>query len=158
MKRLLSASFALFAVLFVAIPLPASATTGYAVTLRNAQLDAITTAVGSAGKLDIYDGTRPATCAVISTQNKLAEFTLGSPFAPAASAGVLSPTLPSDATGLASGTATWYRVWKSDGTTCEMDGSATVTGGGGDIQFATVTFSSGLTVHLSSWTITRGNS
>ena len=47
-------------------------TTGYSVAARNAQLDAITTAVGNAGKLRIYDGTRPATGGVVT--NLLAEF------------------------------------------------------------------------------------
>jgi hypothetical protein len=76
---------------------------GYATTLRNAQLDAITTAVGNAGKLRIYDGTRPATGGAATTL--LAEFTLGTPFAAAAAAGVLSPTLPANTTGAAAGTA-----------------------------------------------------
>lgn len=155
MKRFLSISLALFTSLFFLIPPPANATLGYAVALRNSQLDAITTAVGSAAILDIYDGTRPATCAAITTQTKLAEFTLGSPFAPASSGAVLSPTLPSNTTGLAASTATWYRIWKSGGTTCEMDGSAGTSGT--DLVLNTATISVGVTVSLTAWTITRGN-
>ena len=34
---------------------------GFSTALRNARLDAITTTVGNAGKLAIYDGTKPAT-------------------------------------------------------------------------------------------------
>jgi hypothetical protein len=127
---------------------------GYVTTLRNAQLDAITTAVGSAGKLQIYDGTRPATGGTAT--NKLAEFTLGSPFAAAASAGVLSPTLPSNVTALLAGTATWYRIVTS-AAAFVMDGSVSATGGGGDCQLNSVAISSGATVSITAHTITCGN-
>lgn len=128
-------------------------TTGYVANLRNAQLDAITTFVGSAGKLRIYDGSRPATGGTATTL--LAEFTLGSPFAAAASAGVLSPTLPSNTTGLAAGTATWFRIVKSDGTTIALDGSVGTSGQ--DLNLNTTTISIGATVAITAFTITRGN-
>lgn len=127
-------------------------TTGYSTTLRNAQLDAITTAVGNAGKLQIYDGTRPATGGAATT--KLAEFTLGSPFAAGAAAGVLSPTLPSNTTGLAAGTATWFRITTSGGTFV-IDGS--VSTAGADCNLNTTTISVGATLSVTSFSITRGN-
>lgn len=127
---------------------------GYVTTLRNAQLDAITTAVGSAGKLAIYDGTRPATGGTAT--NKLAEFTLGSPFAPAASSAVLSPTLPSSVTALLTGTATWYRITTS-AAAFVIDGSVTATGGGGDCQLNSTSISSGATVTITAHTISCGN-
>ncbi len=34
---------------------------GFITTLRNARMDAITTAVGASGRLRLYDGTQPAT-------------------------------------------------------------------------------------------------
>lgn len=123
--------------------------TGYSTTLRNAQLDAITTAVGNAGKLQIYDGTRPATGGAAT--NKLAEFTLGSPFGPASSAGSLSPTLPANVSGLAAGTATWFRITTSGGTQV-IDG-----GVGTDLTLNTTTISVGATVSITSFTINRGN-
>ena len=127
-------------------------TTGYSTTLRNAQLDAITTAVGSAGKLQIYDGTRPATGGTATT--KLAEFTLGSPFSAAASSGALSPTLPSNTTGITNGTATWFRITTSGGTFV-IDGSVSTSGA--DLNLNTVTISTGGTVSITGFTITRGN-
>lgn len=123
---------------------------GYATALRNAQLDAITTYAGAGAKLRIYDGTRPATGGTATTL--LAEFTLGSPFAPGASGGVLSPTLPSAVNAGASGTATWFRVVKADGTTQCIDGSV-----GSEMTLNTSTVTSGLQVSVTSWTITRGN-
>lgn len=127
-------------------------TTGYSTTLRNAQLDAITTAVGNAGKLQIYDGTRPATGGTATT--KLAEFTLGSPFAAAASSATLSPTLPSNVTGLAAGTATWFRITTSGGTAV-IDGSVGTSGA--DLNLNTTTISVGVTVSITGFTINRGN-
>lgn len=127
-------------------------TTGYVTSLRNAQLDAITTAVGNAGKLQIYDGTRPATGGTATT--KLAEFTLGSPFAAAASSASLSPTLPSNVTGLAAGTATWFRITTSGGTAV-IDGSVGTSGA--DLNLNTTTISVGVTVSVTSFSIARGN-
>jgi hypothetical protein len=127
--------------------------TGYDVLLRNAQLNAITTFCGNACKLRIYDGTRPATGGAVTTL--LAEFTLGSPFAGAAALASLSPSLPANTTGLAAGTATWFRIVKSDGTTHVLDGSAGTSGT--DLILNTATVSVGLIVAISGFTITRGN-
>jgi hypothetical protein len=128
-------------------------TTGYSTALRNAQLDAITTAVGSAGKLQLYDGTRPATGGTATT--KLAEFTLGTPFAGAASGAVLSPTLPSNANGIAAGTATWFRITTSGGTFV-IDGSAGTSGT--DLILNTASIAIGTAnVAITGFTITRGN-
>ena len=126
--------------------------TGYSTATRNAQLNAITTAVGNAGLCAIYDGTRPATGGAATT--KLAEFTMGTPFAAGAAAAVLSPTLPSNTTGLAAGTATWFRITTSGGTQV-IDGSAGTSGT--DMILNTTTISIGLTVSMSAFTITRGN-
>jgi len=127
-------------------------TTGYVATLRNAQLDAITTAVGNAGKLQIYDGARPATGGTAT--NKLAEFTLGTPFAPAAAAGVLSPNLPANTTGLLAGTATWFRITTGAGGFV-IDGSVGLSGA--DLNLNTTTVSVGLTMSVTAFSITRGN-
>jgi hypothetical protein len=126
---------------------------GYNVLLRNAQLDAITTFAGSGAKLRIYSGTQPATGGTATTL--LAEFTLGSPFAPAASAAVLSPTLPSATTGSSTGTATWFRVVKADGTTHVLDGTAGTSGT--DMVLSTTSIVSTGAVSVTSWTITRAN-
>jgi len=125
---------------------------GYSTTLRNAKLDANTTAVGNAGLLRIYDGTRPATGGAATT--KLAEFTLGSPFAAGAAAGVLSPTLPSATTGLAAGTATWARIVTSGGTfVMDMDCGTS----GTSVILNTTTVSVGLAMSVTAFTITGGN-
>lgn len=92
---------------------------GYATALRNAQLDAITTFAGNAALLQAYTAPQPATGGAATT--KLAQWTLGTPFAAGAAAAVLSPTLPADTTGITDGQVEWFRIYKSDGTTFVMD-------------------------------------
>ena len=127
-------------------------TVGMATTLRNARLDAITTAAGSAAKLQIYDGTRPATGGTAT--NKLAEFTMGSPFAAASAAGVLTITLPANTTGLLAGTATWARLVTS-GAVFVQDMSVGTSGT--DIVLNTTTISIGVAVALTAASLTDGN-
>jgi len=122
---------------------------GYSTSLRNAQLDAITTAVGNAGKLALYDGVRPATGGAATT--KLAEFTLGTPFSGAAAAAVLSPTLPAATTGIAAGVATWARI------TTSAAAFVIDLGVGTDITLNTTTISVGVNCTVTSFSITRGN-
>lgn len=125
---------------------------GFATALRNARLDAITTRAGNAAKLRIYSGTRPATGGTATTL--LAELICGSPFAPAASAGVLTVgSVTQDTSADNAGTATWYRVVQSDGTTHVMDGGV----GAGDLVLNTNTIVAGGMVQVTSWTITEGN-
>ena len=88
---------------------------GYVNTLRNSRLDAITTAVGNAGLWRIYDGTKPAIGGAATTL--LAELTCGTPFAGAASGGVLTlNSITQDSSANATGTATWARIATSGGT------------------------------------------
>lgn len=125
----------------------------YSTELRNAKMDAITTIAGNTAKLEIYAGTKPSPGGAEGTL--LATFTQGSPFAPAASGGVLSPTLPSATTGAATGTAGWARLTKTDGTTWVMD--LTVGVSGAQVNLSTLSITSGGAVSITSWTITDGN-
>jgi hypothetical protein len=125
---------------------------GLATGLRNAKLDAITTFAGTACKLRIYTATRPATGGTATTL--LSEHTLGTPFAGAASAGVLTLNLPSNVTASATGTAAWARIVKSDGTTHVMDMSVGTSGT--DLILGTTSINSGNTIAITSATITDG--
>lgn len=126
------------------------------VAARTAQADTITTTVGNAGLLRIYTGTVPANCAAAATGTKLSEHTLGSPFAPGASSGVLSPTLPANVNGLADGTAGYYRIYKADGTTCVVQDSVVSSGPGLVLNPSSNLIASGQPVQVNSWTITMG--
>ena len=127
---------------------------GMVATLRNARLDAITTFVGGSGILRIYSGSRPATGGAATTI--LAELTTNATYAPAASAGVLTlNAITSDSSANATGTATWFRQLKSDGTTIAFDGNVGTSGS--DLNLNTTSLVSGGPVAISSFVLTEGN-
>ncbi len=129
----------------------------YSTTLRNAQLDAITTAVGTSGILRIYSGSRPANVAAAISGTLLAECVCNaSAFAAAASGGVLTANaIANDSSANASGTATHYRLFRSDGTTAVIDGDVSTSGA--DLNLDNTSINSGQVVSITSFTITAGN-
>ena len=130
---------------------------GLATALRNSRLDAITAFVGGSAILRIYSGSRPATGGTATTL--LAQLTCNPTFAPGASSGVLTLNAISPATSAAAtGTASWFRLLKADGTTFVMDGSvSTIAAGTGDMRLDDTAIVLGGTVAISSATITEGN-
>lgn len=90
----------------------------------NAQADALSDLLDN-GYLRIYDGTQAATAdTAIGAQVLLAELRFNATAAPAASGGVLTfNAITSDSSANATGTASWFRCLKSDGSTVVMDGS-----------------------------------
>lgn len=128
-------------------------TLGISVAARNAMLDAITTAIGSSGKVRIYSGTRPATGGTATTL--LAELPLSATAAAAASSGVLTlNAITNDSSADATGTASWFRILTS-GNTAVIDGDVGTSGS--DLNLNTVSIVSGGPVAISSFTITAGN-
>ena len=126
---------------------------GYSTALRNARLDAITTAIGTSGLLRIYDGTRPASGGTATTL--LAQLTLSATFAPAASLGVLTASaIGSDASADATGTATWARLTTSGGVFVADMGVGT---SGQEVTLNTVSIVIAGTVACTSLVITAGN-
>ena len=90
----------------------------------NTACDAMAALVNG-GFLDIYDGTQPATAnTAITTQTLLASLPLANPAFAAASAGVAAANaITADISADDTGTATWFRVYKSDHLTGVWDGS-----------------------------------
>jgi len=126
----------------------------YNATLRNAMLDQITTRAGASALLNIYNGTRPATGGTATTL--LASLTCNATFAPGASGGVLTLNgITQDSSADATGTATWFRIYKSDGTTHVLDGDVGTSGS--DLNLTTTSIVSGQPVSVSSFVITEGN-
>lgn len=130
----------------------------YSVTVRNAQLDAVETTVGTAPLLRIYSGSAPANCAAAASGTLLAEATLPSDWMEAASSGskAISGTWQ-DASANATGTAGHWRLYDSSGTTCHAQGTVTATGGGGDMTLDNTSIASAQSVTITSFTITAGN-
>lgn len=129
----------------------------FSTAARNALLDAIETAIGTAPILRIRSGAAPATCGTADSGTVLATMTLPSDWLAAASGGskALSGTWQ-DASADATGTAGHFRIYDSAGTTCHIQGTVTATGGGGDMTLATVSISSGVQIDISSFTLTAG--
>jgi hypothetical protein len=130
---------------------------GLNVAVRSAMLDTITARAGASALLRIYSGSRPATAGAETTI--LAQLTCNTTFAPAASSGVLTLNAISPATSAAAtGTATWFRIYASNGTTHVLDGSvSTVAAGTGDMQLDSTSIVLGGTVAISSASITAPN-
>lgn len=93
----------------------------------NAEADALSDLLDN-GYLRIYSGTKPATAdTALSGNTLLAELRFSATSAPAAVAGVLTfNAITSDSDADATGTATFYRAFKSDGSSAVMDGTVGV--------------------------------
>jgi len=129
----------------------------YPAALRNTRLDAVTTRAGGSAKLRIYDGTQPTNAdTAVGAQVLLVTLTCNATFAPAASSGVLTLNAISSGVAVATGTAAWFRIVDTAGTTTVCDG--TVGTATTDLILTTVAISSGATVSCSSFTITEANS
>lgn len=132
----------------------------YKDSLRDARLDAITTAAGTTAVLEVFTGApggKSGGTYVSDPGTKLASLPLSNPIAPGSSAGLLTFSTITSATGLASGTPASARL-----KTVAAGGTSTVVAeflaavGSGDVNFAS-NISSGGTVSISSATVTEGN-
>jgi hypothetical protein len=130
----------------------------YSATVRNAELDALETAVGTGAIMKIRSGSAPATVATADSGTVLATISLGSDWMAAASGGSKAKSGTwQDASADATGTAAHFRIYASDGTTAHIQGTVTVTGGGGDLTLDSVSITAAQVVTVSSFTITAGN-
>jgi hypothetical protein len=108
------------------------------------------------GKIRIYTGAQPATPATAASGTLLGEFTLADPAwgSPSNGSRLIDATPEMEATGLADGTAGWFRgLDGGDNVVC--DGTVTATGGGGNLEINTVTVSTGLSLHITGGTMTQ---
>jgi hypothetical protein len=129
----------------------------FSTAARNAWLDAIEAAIGTGAILRIRSGAAPANCAAADTGTVLATLNLPSDWLAAASGGSKAMSGSwQDLSADAAGTAGHFRIYDSGGTVCHIQGTITVTGGGGDMQLATVTVSVGLELVVSSFAINAG--
>jgi hypothetical protein len=126
---------------------------------RNARADAVETAIGASPIMKIRSGAPPANTAAAATGTVLATITLPADWLTAASAGVktLSGTW-TDSSADAAGTAGWFEILESSGTTRRMQGTVTATGGGGDMEIDNVVFAVGQAFSVTAFTLTEPNS
>ena len=124
--------------------------------LRNAITDLIVDSLDAGagpGTLAIRSGTRPVDPATTATGTLLATVTFADPAFGSSSSGSATVSDPAGVSAVATGTATWFRAFDSNGAAC-FDGLVTATGGGGDLTLTTTSIVSGMTVDVTSGTIT----
>lgn len=122
-------------------------------TAVNAQADVLSDLLDN-GYLRIYSGTQPANAnTAITSQVLLAELRFNATAAPAASGGVLTMnSITQDSSANNTGTATWFRALKSDGSTVVFDGSVGTSGS--DLNIGSTSITSGASVAVTSMTFT----
>ena len=122
---------------------------------RNAQQQGLITYAGSGAIIHLYTGTQPANAnTALSANTLLVSLTISGSFG-TDSNGTLTVGSVSNGTAVATGTATFFRITKSDNSTVVMDG--TVGTSGADMNFNTVSIVTGDTVAITSGTIIRNN-
>lgn len=128
------------------------------VAVRNARLDAIESTTGVSAILKMRTGAQPATCATADSGTVLATLTLPSDWMAAASAGskAMSGTWE-DTSADNAGTAAHFRIYDSTGTTCHLQGTVTITGGGGDMTVDNPVFAAAQDFIITGFALTDGN-
>lgn len=127
-------------------------------TVRNARLDAIETAIGASAVLKIRTGSAPANCGTADSGTVLATVNLPSDWMAAASGGskALSGSWV-DSSADNTGTAAHFRLYASDGTTCHLQGTVTLTAGGGDMTVDSTSFTAGQQFTVTGFTLSDAN-
>jgi len=127
------------------------------VAVRNGELDAIETAIGVSAVLKIRDGAPPTNIADADSGTVLATLSLPSDWMAAAASGSKAMAGAwADSSADATGTAGHFRIYASNGTTQHIQGTITVTGGGGDMTLDSVSITAAQSVTITSFTLTAG--
>lgn len=123
---------------------------------RSRAADAVVVRANS-GSLRIFSGTVPANIdAALGAAVLLATLPMSATAFGAASSGVATANAITSATAAASGTASFFRVLESDGTTGVYQGTVGTTGA--ELNLTTVSILAGGTVSVSSMTYTQAQS
>lgn len=130
----------------------------YSVPVNNARLDAIETDIGASAILKIRTGAKPANCAAADAGAVLATVNLPADWmAAAAAASKAKSGTWEDLSADAAGIAAHFRVYDSGGATCHIQGTVTISGGGGDMTVDNDNFAAGQKFTVTGFTINAGN-
>lgn len=129
--------------------------TNHGNSVGNAALDAFCANFNN-GTLKVYSGSVPTTAdTALGAQVLLGTLTFGAAaFAAAAAKSASANAITQDSAADATGTASFYRAFKVDGTTVIEQGSVTATGGGGELQLNTTSIVLGGPIQVSAFTKT----
>ena len=128
------------------------------VKARNDRLDALETTLGPSAVMKIFSGAAPANVAAANSGTVLATLNLPADFMADAASGQKTKSgtwqdLEADATGAAG----HFRLYEDDGVTCHMQGTVTITGGGGDMQVDNTSFAAGQQFTVTAFTLNEPN-
>lgn len=127
---------------------------------RNAALDAIETAIGASPKLQLRSGALPANTAATDAGNLLVEIALPSDWLETAATGVktIKGTWTGTGTAAAGGgsNAGHFRIKNTAGTVTHVQGTITITGGGGDMELDNPNIAQNQSVTVTTFTLTAG--
>ena len=125
----------------------------YSVAVRNASLDQIESIIGTTPRLYFYTGSVPATTATAATGTLLnsASYSLPSDWMNAASGGSKTLAGTWSVVANAAGTAGYFRILDSTGTTVGIQG--TVGTSGADMILDNNVIASGQTINVTAFTI-----
>ena len=125
--------------------------------VRNARLDAIETAISTSAILKIFSGTLPANCAAADANGTpLAVCNLPSNYMNDAGSGQKTKNGTwEDTSADNTGTATHFRLYASNGTTCHIQG--TVGTASTDMIVDNTSFNAGQAFTITGFTLTDGN-
>lgn len=126
-------------------------------TLRNAIANAVEATLGASAKLQIRSGVKPANCAAADSGTLLVEIDVPADFLTAASGGAVAKIGTWAANAVAADNQGHFRFKDSTGATTHLQGSITVTAGGGDMTTDALAVVVGQLVSVSGFTITTGN-
>ena len=127
----------------------------YSVAVNNARLDAVETTIGATAKLRIYTGAAPANCAAAATGTLLVDMTLPADWMAAASSGSKAKSGTWSGTGVAAGTAGYFRIVDNAGTTTHVQGTCGI--GTGDLQLDNTNIAISQTVTVNTFTLNAAN-
>ena len=127
----------------------------YSTGVRNAQLDALESAIGTGAVLKLRTGAPPATVGTADAGTVLATLTLPTDWMGNAAGGVKGKAGTWSGTGSAAGTAAHFRIYASDGTTAHIQG--TVGASGADLNLDNTNIAVGQAITISQFDITAGN-
>lgn len=129
-----------------------------AVATRNSRLDAIETEIGASAILKLRTGSAPANCAAADTGTVVATINLPADWMAAASGGSKAKSGTwQDASADNAGTVEHFRIYDSGGSVCHMQGTVTITGGGGDLTLDNNVVLATQTITITAFTLTDGN-
>jgi hypothetical protein len=122
---------------------------------RNAQQNGLITYAGSGALINIYAGSQPANAnTAISGQTLLVTLTVSGSFG-TDSNGTITLSSVADGVAVATGTASFFRITQSNGSTVVMDGSVAISDA--DLVLNNTSIATGQVVSISAGTIIRAN-